>query len=158
MPRTSRHRCHRSVTRRSSTAPRSAGDLRDWLHAQVELVLDLGGEPEDFTVVITPGVDGSLALEVAGARRAVRDAEQAQRDAATMTSASPHEDDTLVGKIDPRCLPPGVPDGPAEHRIVVAVPMRKVGPRRLREGQPEHLLDGFETHGKVVLGLLPEPV
>lgn len=46
------------------------------------LALDLGGEPEDFTVVITPELDGSLATEVEAARRAVRDAELAQRDAA----------------------------------------------------------------------------
>jgi hypothetical protein len=46
------------------------------------LALGLGGEPEDFTVVITPELDGSLATEVEAARRAVRDAELAQRDAA----------------------------------------------------------------------------
>ncbi|MGH4018876.1 MAG: hypothetical protein ACRDT0_06460 [Pseudonocardiaceae bacterium] len=46
------------------------------------LALDLGGGPEDFTVFITPELDGSLAAEAEAARQAVRDAEQAQRNAA----------------------------------------------------------------------------
>lgn len=33
------------------------------------LALDLGGEPEDFTIEITPELDGSLARETESARR-----------------------------------------------------------------------------------------
>lgn len=46
------------------------------------LALDLGGEPAGFDVTITPALDGNLAGEAAAAREAVRNAEQAQRDAA----------------------------------------------------------------------------
>lgn len=46
------------------------------------LALDLGGDPADFDVVITPELDGNLAAEAEAAREAVRSAEQAQLAAA----------------------------------------------------------------------------
>lgn len=46
------------------------------------LVLDLGGDPTSYDVVITPELDGDLATEAETARQAVREAERAQRDAA----------------------------------------------------------------------------
>lgn len=46
------------------------------------LALDLGGDPADYTVTVTPELDGNLATEAEAARQAVRAAEHAQRDAA----------------------------------------------------------------------------
>ena len=52
------------------------------------LALDLGGEPESYDVTITPELDGNLAIEADAARQAVRNAEQAQRDAAARQRAA----------------------------------------------------------------------
>jgi DNA-directed RNA polymerase specialized sigma subunit len=60
-------------SRTLSTAERM---VRDYL------ALDLGGDPADFDVVITPELDGNLAAEAEAAREAVRGAEQAQLAAA----------------------------------------------------------------------------
>lgn len=46
------------------------------------LALDRGAEPDSFDVSVVPSLDPELAEEVEGARCAVREAEQAQRDAA----------------------------------------------------------------------------
>jgi len=46
------------------------------------LAMDLGGDPDDYSVVVTPELDGNLATEAEAARDAVRKAERAQRDAA----------------------------------------------------------------------------
>lgn len=46
------------------------------------LALDLGGDPTSYSVEITPELNGNLATEAKYAREAVRQAEQAQRDAA----------------------------------------------------------------------------
>lgn len=51
------------------------------------LALDLGGEPEDFTVIVTPELNDGLAAEAEAARRAVHDAVLAQRDAAARSRA-----------------------------------------------------------------------
>lgn len=57
----------------------------------------------------------------------------------------------------PGRLPPGVPNGPAERGAVIAVPVREVCPRRLREGQPEDILDGIEAHGLHIQMLRENP-
>lgn len=49
------------------------------------LAMDLGGDPEDYTVTIEPELDGNLATAAEAAREAVRQAEQAQRDAAAQS-------------------------------------------------------------------------
>ena len=49
------------------------------------LAMDLGGDPQDYTVVVTPELDGDLATEAEAARDAVREAERAQRDAASQS-------------------------------------------------------------------------
>ena len=54
------------------------------------LALDLGGEPQDYSVVVLPELDGGLADEAAAARQAVRDAALAQRDAAARSRAVAH--------------------------------------------------------------------
>ncbi len=51
------------------------------------LALDLGGEPESYDVSITPELDGDLATEAEAARQAVREAEQAARNAAAAQRA-----------------------------------------------------------------------
>ena len=65
----------------SRTLSGAARMVRDYL------ALDLGGEPESYEVAITAELDGDLAAEADAARQAVREAEQAQLDAAAAQRA-----------------------------------------------------------------------
>jgi hypothetical protein len=63
-------------SRSLATAERMARDY---------LAMDLGGDPDEYTVTIRPELDGNLATEAETAREAVRRAEQAQQQAAAQS-------------------------------------------------------------------------